>query len=163
MFYQNEPILIQKQPILSISSPDQFTHFRPQNNPLHNLLLKTKPNLTTPTRTNYEANEPTSNTKSEGSKQAKVNNRNIKNLKYKTEVCRNFFGDECVCEFGKRCNFIHYRDKPESIALGSVHALKALNLYHLVSNRNLITIQQKQQQRKQQRRRLPIFQSLTKY
>eukprot|EP01155_Anaeramoeba_flamelloides_P005223 Anaeramoba_flamelloidesa1073298_62.p1 GENE.a1073298_62~~a1073298_62.p1 ORF type:complete len:163 (-),score=32.82 a1073298_62:97-585(-) len=79
--------------------------------------------------------------------------RNIQNLKYKTEVCRNFFGDGCFCEFGKNCNFIHFRDKPESIALGSIHALKMLGLSHRVPG-----INSSQTQRK--KKRLQIFRSL---
>ncbi|KAJ6239034.1 mRNA decay activator protein zfp36 [Anaeramoeba flamelloides] len=74
-----------------------------------------------------------------------------KNLKFKTEVCRNFFGEECMCEFGSRCNFIHYRDNPESIALGSIHALKLMGMYHHFSNRKKTSIKKK---------RLPIFKQL---
>ncbi|KAJ3428903.1 protein tis11 [Anaeramoeba flamelloides] len=168
MFYQNESILIQKKPLLGLSSHDEFPLIHPLSSPFRGLLLKANSNPTTPPRQILESNNPKSSTKSENPRQLKVNNRNLKNLKYKTEVCRNFFGDECVCEFGKRCNFIHYKDKPESIALGSIHALKFLGLYHLVSNRNNSTIQQiqqpqKQQQLKQQRTRLQIFQSLSHY
>ncbi|KAJ3439725.1 protein tis11 [Anaeramoeba flamelloides] len=79
--------------------------------------------------------------------------RNTQNLKYKTEVCRNFFGEGCFCEFGKRCNFIHHRDNPESIALGSIHALKMLGLSYRVTG-----IHPNQTQRK--KKRLSIFRSL---
>ncbi|KAJ6249948.1 mRNA decay activator protein zfp36 [Anaeramoeba flamelloides] len=74
-----------------------------------------------------------------------------KNLKFKTEVCRNFFGEECMCEFGSRCNFIHNRENPESIALGSIHALKLMGMYHHFSNRKKTSTKKK---------RLPIFKQL---
>ncbi|KAJ3442838.1 protein tis11 [Anaeramoeba flamelloides] len=81
--------------------------------------------------------------------------RHTQNLKYKTEVCRNFFGEDCVCEFGKRCNFIHFRNNPESIALGSTHALKLLGLSNRIHG---ICPNQTQRTKK----RLRIFRSLVK-
>ncbi|KAJ6244101.1 protein tis11 [Anaeramoeba flamelloides] len=74
-----------------------------------------------------------------------------KNLKYKTEMCRNFFSTECFCGFGKRCNFIHFRENPESIAIGSIHALKKMGIYNQIY---------KKKNKKRNKSRLPIFRTL---
>ncbi|KAJ6244294.1 protein tis11 [Anaeramoeba flamelloides] len=169
MDYQ-QPILIENQPSYYFYNNDQFSPLRKPN---HIQMSPVKyPSVSgriSPTHHNHNHNHNQNQNHSpnhhhnhnhnhnhnhERPKSPKHNHnspRITKNLKFKTEVCRNFFGEECVCEFGSRCNFIHYRDNPESIALGSIHALKLMGLYHHFSNRKKSSLKKK---------RLPIFQQL---